>query len=423
VGHLKLSERILLRVWPDRSPSSPLLPRSASYNIYVQGTWFARQHPFAPLQQETDGWRLGPDKAASRWVEIDKELEDGRGMLPLPAGGGSLQGLTGAQLSRNPYGSVKVSEGPALARYWVHYADRASEAVPEAGDLRVPPGEQPIMDRLVRELGLADLPPGQALARLQGFFEREFHYSLRLQAHRGGKGALAHFLLQSRTGHCEYFASAAVLLLRRAGIPARYVRGWSVQEYSALEQAHVARARHAHAWVLAWVDGAWRDFDPTPPDWGALEAQNRPWWGPLQDLIARLGHVLAHGGRDGETDSSSLAWLLPPLAALLAWRIVRRGRRRIQRPAASPSARPDSPFDPVQRSLTARGRGRHNGETLREWVRRLEREGEPAAGQLRPAVELYYRECFDPAGLDRQDRERLRGMLEDVLKRKNLDLS
>ncbi|MBT8330725.1 MAG: transglutaminase-like domain-containing protein, partial [Deltaproteobacteria bacterium] len=39
---------------------------------------------------------------------------------------------------------------------------------------------------------------------------------------------IENFLTRSRSGHCEYFATATVLLLRQAGIPARYARGYSV---------------------------------------------------------------------------------------------------------------------------------------------------------------------------------------------------
>ena len=78
------------------------------------------------------------------------------------------------------------------------------------------------------------------------------------------KSALSHFLLQSRAGHCEYFATATVLLLRAAGIPARYCRGYAVQEFSKLENRFIVRDRHAHAWTLAYVDGIWTNFDTTP---------------------------------------------------------------------------------------------------------------------------------------------------------------
>ena len=71
----------------------------------------------------------------------------------------------------------------------------------------------------------------------------------------------------ARAGHCEYFAASTTLLLRAAGIPARYATGFAVMEYSPLEAAFVVRARHAHAWSRAWNGERWVDLDTTPPSW------------------------------------------------------------------------------------------------------------------------------------------------------------
>src|SRR5205807_1199702 len=76
------------------------------------------------------------------------------------------------------------------------------------------------------------------------------------------ESALEEFLLNSRAGHCEYFATATTLLLRAAGVPARYAVGFSVQEWSRLEQRYIVRARHAHSWTLAYVNGGWRGRAP-----------------------------------------------------------------------------------------------------------------------------------------------------------------
>jgi hypothetical protein len=79
--------------------------------------------------------------------------------------------------------------------------------------------------------------------------------------------ALRVFLFGSdpdRRGHCQYFATAAALMLRRAGHAARCVAGFASNEYD--ERGVVFRSLHAHAW-LEVVDqgGIWRRVDPTPP--------------------------------------------------------------------------------------------------------------------------------------------------------------
>ena len=72
------------------------------------------------------------------------------------------------------------------------------------------------------------------------------------------------FLQESDTGYCVHFASAATVLLRAAGIPARYVVGYVV-ETKAGEPVAV-RGTDAHAWVEYWVDdyNSWVILDPTP---------------------------------------------------------------------------------------------------------------------------------------------------------------
>ena len=86
---------------------------------------------------------------------------------------------------------------------------------------------------------------------------------------------LTRFLLTSRSGHCEYFATATVLLLRQLGIPARYAVGYYVHEPAG--SGYVVRERDAHAWCLAWnrQTGSWDDFDTTPASWVAIEGAQR----------------------------------------------------------------------------------------------------------------------------------------------------
>ena len=74
------------------------------------------------------------------------------------------------------------------------------------------------------------------------------------------------FLEESGTGYCVHFASAAAVLLRAAGIPARYVEGYAV---SCTANAEVSVSnRDAHAWVEYYDAEAavWRILEATPAD-------------------------------------------------------------------------------------------------------------------------------------------------------------
>jgi len=94
--------------------------------------------------------------------------------------------------------------------------------------------------------------------------ENGFRYTLDQPTVPFDKDPVEYFLFESRAGHCEYFASAAVLLLQAMGIPARLVTGYSGCEWNPEKQHYEVLDRHAHAWGEAWIGGRWVAFDPTP---------------------------------------------------------------------------------------------------------------------------------------------------------------
>ncbi len=89
------------------------------------------------------------------------------------------------------------------------------------------------------------------------------------------------FLINQRKGHCQYFASAMVMMLRQSGIPSRIVVGYKPREFNNLGKYYSVRQNDAHAWVEAlmtqralqgselerWTkdsENYWVRFDPTP---------------------------------------------------------------------------------------------------------------------------------------------------------------
>ena len=94
----------------------------------------------------------------------------------------------------------------------------------------------------------------------------DFKYTLKME-NDPDKTALEHFLFQRKEGHCEYFASAMVILLRSAGVPARLVNGFVGVEWNEWGNYLIIRQNHAHSWVEAFIpEKGWMVYDPTPPD-------------------------------------------------------------------------------------------------------------------------------------------------------------
>lgn len=421
IGNLKLSERIVLRVVPDGGARPPILLREATYNLYNSPVWLALDAVFTAVRPEADGltWKLRAGAAPRQRLVVSSYLKRGKGVLPLPTGVSEIERLSVLGVKRNLLGAVKVEEGLGLATYRVGFApDGSIDGPPAEADLRLPAREAPLLSRIAAELGLAGQSPSDRLRTVADYFRTRFRYSTFLSGRGVGATALEDFLLRSRSGHCEYFATATVLLLRAAGIPARYAVGYSVQEWSGLERLYVARARHAHSWALVYVDGTWRDFDTTPPEWYGVEQAAASSWEPLYDLWS-WGVFLFSRWRWGETEGGWVryaGWLLIPLVALLVWRLRFRRRAEGGRPAseragaAGPRAGEDSEFYLIERRLRDIGLGREPWEPAAWWIERI-RAARPNAGAaeaLASIVALHYRYRFDPRGISPAEREALR---------------
>lgn len=117
----------------------------------------------------------------------------------------------------------------------------------------------------------------KALA-LERYLLTHFGYSLDL-SRSVPKDPIAWFLFERKKGHCEYFASSMVVMLRSLHIPSRIVTGFRGGEFNDLTGQYVIRAKNAHSWVEVYFPGSgWVPFDPTPP--GRLSGQSG--WSRIQ---------------------------------------------------------------------------------------------------------------------------------------------
>jgi protein-glutamine gamma-glutamyltransferase len=416
LGRLKLSDRTVLRVEPREGLHLPFLLREASYDVYNSPAWLASGAAFTAVQPEADGetWRFATGRSPSERITISAYLNRGRGVLTLPGGVFEIDRLAVVGVHRNRLGAVKVEEGLGLVTYTALFApDGPLDGPPVEADLHVPPREAALASLVATDLHLAGASAAEKVDTVAAYFRRNFRYSTWKGERPRKESALEEFLLNSRAGHCEYFATATTLLLRAAGVPARYAVGFSVQEWSRLEQRYIVRARHAHSWTLAYVNGAWRDVDTTPPVWADTEQSEGSMLEPLRDLWSFAGFLFSRW-RWSEDDSGigrHVAWLLIPLVLLLVWRLY--SRRRVGREAprlqpGPPIVRPgeDSEFYRIEARLQTQGLGRQNAEPPSAWIERIH------ATDLAPILNLHYRYRFDPAGLSLSERAALRAQAD-----------
>jgi transglutaminase-like putative cysteine protease len=437
VGSLKLSNQILFRVSGQTVP--PLL-REASYNRYQAGVWVTIDGEFFPVSTDESAtqWDLRPNaqqflgqqlnpKSKSELKEpaptiteplktivIHDRLQNKKGLLKLPHTAQIVQNFPASGMNRNPYGTVKVESESDAVGYEVAFLETESNPLasldqwPLAADLEVPPLEQSALRRILDEMGITSATPApQAAQRMIEFFQAEFRYSLDLIEPPNRAAALQDFLLNHRSGHCEYFASAMALLLRELGIPARYAVGFSIHEFSPLEGQYVVRARHAHAWTIAYWNHHWVTLDPTPSDWRTAEAEAVPAWQKLQDWTSWLKFAFTQGFQNLR-DSDLLRWwwwVIIPIV-LIYIRQLNQRRRVVLKTSLNPpqgSLSPDYPgansdFYQVIERLHLKGWIREPAETLKQWLDRLQHQFPEAEDweALRSALERHYQERFDP---------------------------
>lgn len=406
VGRLKLHDLIVMRVY---APAPPGLLHRASFTHLSGTTWVARNAPMAPLQPEADGlsWPLerGATKSSARIVI---RLEWGKALLALPAGTLRISGMAAASARRNALGAIQADFGGEWAPYTVETGDALADyAAPRSEDLQLPERERAAFEALAARLGLRALAPAQAVQRVREHFS-EFSYSTYLEAApAAGTSALEDFLLRSRSGHCEYFAAATTLLLRAAGIPARYATGFAAYEYSALEKAYLVRARHAHAWTRAYVGERWVEIDTTPPSWAEEEARAAPLWQGLTDFVRWAQFRWSHGGPVQAGAGWGLA--LAMLVAILAWRMLRGRRLAAAARAGSTAPRRFPGGDSEFYSLAKRLPPRAVHETAGAWLARIGASIDPAMLESLARVKaMHERYRFDPRGIDAGARARLR---------------
>ncbi len=419
IVELKMDDTILYHVDYEKGRLKKILMPQATYNIFKGSTWYASRSKFTALTPSSETqWVFEGSLDAEKIIRVSMDLNKGRGLLLAPNQVLRIDNLPVLYLSTNPLGTVRVEKGPEFVEYYVALHHSVSRnAVPNEHDLKIPKQLQPVLQKIADDLNLASLPPDEILKTVDQYFENNFYYSLNLTRENNQIPPLVDFLTRTRKGHCEYFATAAVLLLRQAGVPARYTFGYSAHEYNWMQENLVVRSRDAHAWAIAYVNGRWQTVDTTPSIWIDQQEDNASALEVFSDVWSQIAFLFSHfrWGMEDESYQKYLVWLLFPPILFLVWRIYSRARRAKQGAGAGEASATAlyremaSDFHLIESKLNQMGFAREKWETHSHWLRRIQRENpEAPIGGLAEAVALHSRERFDPQGLTSEEEARLK---------------
>lgn len=420
IGKMKDTGHILLRVKSTRPLPEPILLHEASYTVFNHEKWHAAPARFESIAPELGdiSWRFSASTATTDTLAVLKYLAKGKGVLPLPDNTIVVDSLLVGLLEKNLLGTVQVDEGPTFVDFEIYYRGPATiPADTTRFDLDLPVTERETIQAIARELGLLDQQnPTGAIMSVRRFF-KDFSYTLTQTEIEPGRTPLNHFLTRSKAGHCEFFATATVLLLRAANIPARYATGLVVSEYSELESAYIVRTRHAHAWCLAYVNGNWITVDTTPVNWLNDEEKNASKWEAWTDRWHYF-KLQFDKWRMSDEDRNMDVWLILTaiiLGGFIFFRIFRRNSRSVvltETVFQPPLPTIDSPFYRIEKRFSRSGLERHEAETYYEWLNRIR----PSLPSDMPLLELpiliaqhyrlrFYPESADDTFVEKYDRE------------------
>jgi hypothetical protein len=439
----------------------PSLLHTSIYNLYDKGSWrFLVQPEARGLNKDFEELiSLERDGVAYHLASPDGDLSATRDDLPrfrmrgnatdnmaLPVPG-NVASLTGFELDgaeRNAIGTVRIFPKEAVID-GVILSDPATtpdnppwrDPLPQpfTPDLKVPDDELAAVQETNAKLGLRELPLDRKLATLRAWFRRDFRYTRYLSippltpGTKTARSALSTFLTRKHEGHCEYFASAATLLLREAGVPARYAVGYAVMETDFRRGESVVRGIHGHAWCRVWDESTqrWLDFDPTPPDWLGRESPRLSSWQWLSDAIqrAREDFYLWRNEPGNRLIGASVMGGLGLIGALIIGRNLWRSRKRGGKAAPVTGSgwtgpTPRTPLHDLEKTARKWIGERPSGRPLGSWLGDLRRHLD-SPELLDEALDLHQRLRFDPA--ESPEKHRQVSRLEELTKRLLASLS
>jgi transglutaminase-like putative cysteine protease len=236
--------------------------------------------------------------------------------------------------------------------------------------------------------------PYDRVKAILAYIEKNCSYSLQGEVTPRGEDAAAYYLFVTKRGACDLAATAAAVMCRAAGIPARVAVGYVMEEALPGGKGFMVRQEHAHMWLETYFPGyGWVAFNPAPPLARIVENPFVLAWYRFKGLLSKIGG----GGLDAILLMIViLVTLALGLYSAWSWLLVRvRERARAQRAlSGSPSVAVTQVYARALRLLARRGWTREPWMTPHEFFDTLRQpwsETPEALEALRRLTECFQR--------------------------------
>lgn len=223
--------------------------RGQDYDTYDGKNWISTQ-----IRQEV----LPPSAAQATAVTV--RTADTLDWFYLPCYAAEEITLVGGR-AENPLRlreyTVQCTKVPGLRK--------GSSETPGPEYLALPESSRQVLAEMVSQIPGAEGSDAQKAAAIGAYLRGCAEYDLNTpQMPREQQDFVLWFLKESDRGYCTHFASAAVTLLRAAGVKARYVTGYLA--HTAAGKPSAVTERDAHAWAEYYDTGqnCWILLEATP---------------------------------------------------------------------------------------------------------------------------------------------------------------
>ncbi|HEX6372180.1 MAG TPA: DUF3488 and transglutaminase-like domain-containing protein [Longimicrobium sp.] len=446
-GRIVANPEVAFRVeFPDGTPANPEGEywRGRSFDHFDGEQWTRSRRVVAPV--------LGPALYARRWGGPIRRMRIFGGPPDADVLFGShpvlnVQPRSAIRVFQDYTGDVRYVGSDAPVYTATSAGPRPPESALRTSDrpdgplslpyLQLPAGLDPRIKRLADSLTAGQAARIDRVRAIERHFASGFAYTLDLP--RTARDATVEgFLFRRRAGHCEYYSTAMVMLLRAAGIPSRNVTGFLGGEWNSFGDYLAVTGNDAHSWVEVWMGGmGWVPFDPTPAGradlvqagaqdgwlWSAtlwFDGLEHHWYKWVIDynlekqlgLFSRVGDLFSRDDRrggdrgrggDGAGRGVAVVIALGVMGALL-WS-ARRWRR-------APLTEETRTYLALRRAYARASLGGGGGPL--DFAERLARARAPGAGPAGELVRLYVAARFGRADPGDVGRARMRRLLDDA---------
>ncbi|MFZ5875522.1 MAG: transglutaminase TgpA family protein [Nitrospirota bacterium] len=237
------------RTWTSSTDVTPMEPYDNRFLLAPNNGPLTAQHVY--VEQDQPNVVFAANRPNTLWFPASTISTDGDGSLIPP-------------------GLLTRGTEYMVASVMTVFHDRLSgtpdETAPGVRHLQYPDAASGAVAQLARTVTRGIEDPYERAAAIEAYLLTNYRYTLATLSEPPPADPVNYFLFERKEGHCEYFASAMVLMLRSVGIPARLATGYPATQKNPITGYFEIRRFDGHAWVEAYMDGVgWTLFEPTPP--------------------------------------------------------------------------------------------------------------------------------------------------------------